>query len=68
MAQFGVAAVSQFQMSYQRKYNQTNSIVGAITSAFLKLLTVTVQPAGLYSVVVANAYLIRCLKEGTERL
>ena len=55
-AQFTVGASSQFPLSYQWYFNQTAPIVSPPTFATLTLPDVTVLEAGLYSVVVANAY------------
>jgi hypothetical protein len=55
-AQFSVNATSSFPMSFQWYFNQTNPIVSPATFATLTLPDVTVQEAGLYSVLIADAY------------
>jgi hypothetical protein len=55
-AQFTVGASSQFPLSYQWYFNQTNMIVYPASFATLMLPSVTVNAAGYYSVVVTNAY------------
>ena len=52
LATFSVAAVSQYPMSYQWRFNQAN-LLGA-TNAILTLLGVTTNQAGLYSVTITN--------------
>ena len=54
--QFTVGASSQFPLSYQWYFNQTAPIISPPTFATLTLPDVTVQEAGLYSVLIANAY------------
>jgi hypothetical protein len=55
-AQFTVGASSEFPLSYQWYFNQTAPIVSPPTFATLSLPDVTVEEAGLYSVVVSSAY------------
>ncbi len=55
-AEFAVGASSEFPLSYQWYFNQTNPIVSPPTFATLTLPDVTVLEAGLYSVVVSSAY------------
>jgi hypothetical protein len=55
-AQFRVGASNEFPLSYQWYLNQTTPVAPAGTSATLILPYVTLNAAGSYSVVVANAY------------
>jgi hypothetical protein len=55
-AQFTVGANSQFPLSYQWYFNQTTPVGSPAPFATLTLPDVTVQEAGLYSVLVADAY------------
>jgi hypothetical protein len=55
-AQFTVGASSQFPLSYQWYFNQTNPAPSPATLATLVLPNVTVNAAGSYTVVVTNAY------------
>jgi hypothetical protein len=55
-AQFIVGASSEFPLSYQWYFNQTNPVVSPPTFATLDLLNVAATEAGSYTVVVANAY------------
>ena len=55
-AQFSVNATSSFPMSFQWYFNRTYPIISPATFATLTLPDVTVQEAGLYSVLIADAY------------
>jgi hypothetical protein len=55
-AQFTVGANSQFPLSYQWYFNQTTPVGSPAPFATLTLPDVTVQEAGLYSVLIADAY------------
>ncbi len=54
-AQFSVYATGAVAQAYQWYYNQTNPLAGA-TAATLTLTNVGVPAAGLYSVVISNAF------------
>jgi hypothetical protein len=53
-AQFSITATSLFPMSFQWYFNQANPIISPATLGTLILPNVTVQEAGLYSVLVTN--------------
>ena len=55
-AQFSVSAASPFPISYQWYFNQTTPISSPSSQNTLTLPNVKVESAGLYSVVVANAF------------
>jgi len=55
-AQFTVGASSEFPLSYQWYFNQTNPVVSPPTFATLTIPNVTIYDAGSYSVVVSDAY------------
>jgi hypothetical protein len=55
-AQFSVSATSPFPMTYVWYFNQTNQIFSAADFAILTLPNLTAASAGLYSVVVTNAF------------
>ena len=55
-AQFSVTATSFFPMSFQWFFNRTNPIVSPATFSTLTLPNVGVPAAGLYSVLITNAY------------
>jgi len=55
-AQFTVGASSEFPLSYQWYFNQTNPVVSPPTFATLTIPNVTIYAAGSYSVMVSNAY------------
>jgi hypothetical protein len=55
-AQFTVGVSNEFPLSYQWYFDQTTPVVAASTFASLTLPNVTMNEAGSYSAVIANAY------------